>query len=79
MIFQFARLLRDRARALPPIEEDPANDAPPERFVAKVSDEAGDVYLAPVIETLREALRKHRQPSSCAPETGSPDQEAERA
>lgn len=71
MIFQFARLMREASRALPSLDDD-TRDAPPEAFVAKVSDEGGDVFLSPVLESLREALRKHRQPSSDAPEARTP-------
>lgn len=37
-----------------------ARDAPPERFVEKVSDEGGDVFFAPVLDVLRDTLRRAR-------------------
>lgn len=39
-------------------EHTAAPDAPPEHFVHKVSDEGGDVFIVPVLEMLREALRR---------------------
>lgn len=71
MIFQFARMMRSPSRALPVIEPE-AHDAPPEAFVEKLSDEGGDVYVAPVLESLREAVRRHRVPSTGAPEEATP-------
>lgn len=37
-----------------------ARDAPPEAFVEKVSDEAGVVYIVPMLEALREWVRRRR-------------------
>jgi hypothetical protein len=34
-----------------------AQDAPPEQFVERIPHEGGDVYLAPVLDTLRAVLR----------------------
>lgn len=74
MIGAFARMIGQRQRVLSVDETygvkaqtaggiaDHAapTDAPPERFVAKVSDEGGDVYLSPMVESLRAWLRKTR-------------------
>lgn len=37
-----------------------SRDAPPEAFVQKLSEEGGDVYVAPMLEALRELLRRRR-------------------
>ena len=56
MIGNFARLMRTPPRAIP--LEEVASDAPPERFTQKISDEGGDVYVAPMLEALRAALAR---------------------
>lgn len=35
-------------------------DAPPEAFVQKLNEEGGTVYVAPMLEALRELLRRRR-------------------
>lgn len=45
-------------------------DAPPERFVERVSDEGGEVYMSPVVEAFRTLFR--RKPSSDATEGSNP-------
>lgn len=80
VLWNFARLLRSTPRA-PAIEpEDEARDAPPERFVEKISDEGGDVYFSPVLDALRETLRSKRtpNPSGDAPQEGTPASRTER-
>lgn len=78
MIGAFARMLRSRDRVLS-YEDTPEGhrvngdagqtpDAPPVAFVAKHSDEGGDVYVAPVLDALRSALRRRR----AAPATDAP-------
>lgn len=67
MIGNFARLLTGPPRVLAP-ELETALDAPPERFTEKISDEGGDVYIAPLVEALRAAVRRHWEPSTAAPE-----------
>lgn len=42
-------------------ESDSAHDAPPERFVEKYPHEGGDVFLAPLLDSLRAALRAARR------------------
>jgi hypothetical protein len=37
-----------------------ASDAPPEGFVHKVADEGGDVYVVPMLEALRDWVRRRR-------------------
>lgn len=76
MIGNFARLFRAEpptpARARTMDEElAEAKGEPPERFVDKISDEGGDVYVAPMLETLRAALRRHLHPSKPDPEEGT--------
>lgn len=45
------------------------DDAPPAAFVHRIPHESGDVILAPVLDALREALRRARKdPSTSAPE-----------
>lgn len=72
MIGAFARMLRSRDRVLS-YEDTPEGhrvngdagqtpDAPPVAFVAKHSEEGGDVYVAPVLDALRAALRRRRGP-----------------
>lgn len=88
MIGAFARMIGSRSRVLQ-VQEDNAvrsgndgdyrehaasADAPPERFVDKLSDEGGDVYVAPVLEALRAAVRARlgrADPSTDAPEAGT--------
>lgn len=41
-------------------ERKEARDAPPENFVEKVPDEGGDVYMVPMLEALREWVRRRR-------------------
>lgn len=84
MIGNFARLTRSGSpRTLLDADEAATADAPPERFVHKVSDEAGDVYLAPVLDSLREALRARRPAAGNAstpePETTTPESSTEAA
>lgn len=74
MLWNFARLMRGPLRVVEP--EEIANDAPPERFTQKISDEGGDVYVAPMLEALRAAYARGRRPtpgdaSSDAPEAGT--------
>ena len=82
MIGNFARMHRD---ATPRVlaEDEPAPDAPPERFVQKVDDEAGPVFLSPIVEALRDALRARRggdrDASRAAPETTTRPARTERA
>lgn len=38
-----------------------SHDGPPERFVERFPHEGGDVFLAPLLETLRAALRRPRK------------------
>lgn len=88
MMGAFARMVGSRSRVLA-VEENnavrahgdagyrehaPSADAPPERFVDKLSEEGGDVYVAPVLEALRAALRARfgrPDPSRDAPEGGT--------
>ena len=37
-----------------------ARDAPPEGFVERVQDEGGDVYMVPMLEALRDWVRRRR-------------------
>jgi hypothetical protein len=37
-----------------------ARDAPPEGFVEKVTDDGGDVYMVPMLEALRDWVRRRR-------------------
>lgn len=37
-----------------------AHDAPPEGFVHRVRDEGGDVYVSPMLEALRDWVRRRR-------------------
>ena len=57
--------------------EEVAQDAPPERFTQKISDEGGDVYLAPMLEALRAALlaRVKRGQAGDEPSTSEPQGE----
>lgn len=74
MIGNFARILRGPARPgdlQPELAE--AQGEPPERFVEKISHEGGDVYVAPVLETLRAALRRYLHPSTDEPERAIDD------
>lgn len=91
MIGAFARMLRQRDH-VEVVEGSPeagwavrsregerlqeTRDAPPEQFVQRVSDEGGEVYISPVLETLRQIFR--RKPSMDASETSSPDAPTER-
>lgn len=88
MIGDFARLMRGPPRVVEP--EEASNDAPPERFTQKISDEGGDVYVAPMLEALRAALAKAvkrqgagepsrpgKDASSHAPEGATSDPSAE--
>lgn len=52
-------------------------DAPPEAFVERVSDEGGEVYLAPVVEALRQLFR--RKVAANVPETPNLAGDKERA
>lgn len=52
---------------------DDAHDAPPEAFVEKVSEEGGDVYVAPVLEALRAALRRRLSGARDEPATTVPE------
>lgn len=75
MIGNFAKLMRGPPRVVEP--EDASHDAPPERFTQKISDEGGDVYVAPMLEALRAALAKAKA-SSSAPQGGTPAPGTER-
>lgn len=79
MIGNFARILRGSPRPVD-IEKElaEAKGEPPERFVEKISDEGGDVYVAPVLETLRAAVKRHLHPSAAGPDAGTPDEPAPR-
>lgn len=75
VLWNFARLMRGPPRMVEPDEL--ARDTPPERFVEKIADEGGDVYVAPVLEALRATLRAKRAgataDASCdAPEAATP-------
>lgn len=52
-------------------------DSPPERFVEKVSDEGGDVYLVPFLDHLREWVRRRRagSPGTTAEAASAPREE----
>ena len=54
VIGNFAKLMRGPPRIVE--ADEVAQDAPPERFTQKISDEGGDVYVAPMLEALRAAL-----------------------
>lgn len=69
MIGNFARLLTGTPRVIEP-ELEHAQGTPPEGFTEKISDEGGDVYVAPMLEALRAALRRHWNPSTDVPEGG---------
>ena len=75
MMGNFARLLRGAPQSAD-LEDAATRDAPPERFVEKVEDEGGAVFLAPVLEALRETLRARRtrgaDASSPAPKAATP-------
>ena len=79
MIGNFARLVRGPTRYA--LMDEPGTDAPPERFVEKLSDEGGDVYIAPMLDALRAALARTRRlpadASTPAPQEASPDQGTE--
>lgn len=57
MIGAFARKLNPKDR-VPSVDEIEAQSAPPEGFVAKIPHEGGDVYMSPMLETLRSVLRQ---------------------
>lgn len=42
----------------------PAADAPPEAFAQKLEHDGGNVYVVPMLEALREWLRKSRKPAT---------------
>ncbi len=42
------------------VDRKEARDAPPEAFVEKVPDDAGDVYMVPMLEALRDWVRRRR-------------------
>ena len=68
VIGNFAKLMRGPPRVVE--ADEVAHDAPPERFTQKISDEGGDVYVAPLLEALRAALAKaKRQPGEDASTT----------
>lgn len=48
-----------------------AADAPPEAFVQRISDEGGDVYVAPVLEALRLWIRRRIAGSEQAADDGT--------
>ncbi|HVM44608.1 MAG TPA: hypothetical protein VM582_01635 [Candidatus Thermoplasmatota archaeon] len=82
MLWNFARLMRSPPRVVEP--EEVADDAPPERFTQKISDEGGDVYLAPVLDALRAALARGKRAASedaspPAPEGATLDERTEAA
>lgn len=43
-----------------PAERKESRDAPPEAFVERVQDEGGDVYIAPMLEALRDWVRRRK-------------------
>jgi len=43
---------------------EPADDAPPERFVERIAHEGGDVIFTPLLESLRVALGRRTVPPS---------------
>ena len=57
MIGAFARKLGPRDR-VPTPDEIQAQSSPPEGFVEKFPHEGGDVYVSPMLETLRQLFRK---------------------
>ena len=72
MIGAFARKLGPRD-PVPTPDEIQSQGSPPEGFVQKFPHEGGDVYVSPLIETLRQMFRKgaKRAPPS-EPRTLSP-------
>lgn len=85
MIGAFARMVGRQSRIVSTENYDEiaagAGDAPPEGFVHKVADEGGDVFFAPMVDLLRESLRRARKqptaegkPLTVAPEATTPDQ-----
>ena len=77
MIGNFAKLMRGPPRIVE--ADEVAQDAPPERFTQKISDEGGDVYVAPMLEALRAALARAKRgqasddASSDEPQPETPD------
>ena len=68
MIGAFARKLGPRDR-VPTTDELQTQSAPPAGFVEKFEHEGGDVYVSPMIETLRNVLRgrpKREEPSGAS-------------
>lgn len=74
MIGAFARKLGPLDR-VPTSDEIQSQGSPPEGFVQKFPHEGGDVYVSPIVETLRHVLRgksaARREPAS-EPATLSP-------
>lgn len=70
MIGAFARKLGAKDR-VPSVEEIEAQGAPPEGFVEKIPHEGGDVFMSPVLETLRNVLRARVKRAEDAPPTAT--------
>ena len=66
MIGAFARKLGAKDR-VPSVDEIEAAGAPPEGFVEKIPHEGGDVYVSPVLETLRNVLRQRAKRADESP------------
>ncbi|MFA5860976.1 MAG: hypothetical protein WDA16_04715 [Candidatus Thermoplasmatota archaeon] len=71
MIGAFARKLgtHDKPQLATDYEKltESAADAPPEQFVERFPHEGGDVFLAPVLETLRAVLSRVRGATTLTP------------
>lgn len=46
-----------------------SRDQPPEGFVERIAHEGGDVFFAPLLETLRNILRARAKPDEAEPAT----------
>lgn len=65
-----------RVRALDASAANEGKDGPPEGFVEKIPHEGGDVFLAPIVEALRNVLRNAKKDASVVPATPGPEEEA---
>lgn len=65
-----AYTLRTSAASNEPTE---SRDHPPEGFVEKIAHEGGDVFFAPLLETLRNVLRSRARPDERSDEKGEAD------